>query len=130
MLNLSVSSLNGNLNSKHTVNPSEAPSNTTSTSSPYLQFFIIAKLCGMIIFSFLTMPTTIMLYLLPLTYSIIQLTRNPANPYNTVGVYSKSLNFSFPSFYLLLSTCMMSAFFVSLFMILSGFFISTMIVNP
>ena len=56
----------------------------------------------MILFSFLMMPKTIVVYLLPLAYPILQQTRNPAKLPKTVVVYSKSLPFVLPASYLLL----------------------------
>ena len=65
VLDLSGYSLNGSSNPKPTFNTSEAPINTTSTSSNYFQFLIIYQLCFMIRFSLLTIPTTTVLWLLP-----------------------------------------------------------------
>ena len=65
VLNLLGYLLNIISNHKPTVNTSEATSNPTSTSSPYYQVLIIAQLCCMIIFSLLTMPNTIVVYLFP-----------------------------------------------------------------
>ena len=76
-----------------------------------------------------TIPTTIVIYLVPFAYSILQLTRNPDKPPNTVGVYSKPLPFVFSYCYLLLSTYMMSVSFVSFLLILSIFVSSTLILN-
>ena len=126
-MNLFGYSLNGSSNPKPRVNTSEAPSNSTSIASPYFQILVTAQLCGMKVFSFLTIPTTIIMYLLPFSYYIFQLTRNPAEPPKTVGVYSKYIPFVFPASYLLIYTYMMSASFVSFLLIISGFVISTLI---
>ena len=76
------------------------------------------------------MTMTIMLYLLPLAYFILQLMINTSKPPKTLGIYSKSLPFAFPDSYLLISTYMMSSSFVSLLLVLSVFVSSTIIVNP
>ena len=129
MSSLLGSSLNGSSNPKPTVNTLGALSNPTSKYSPYFQFLIIPQLCCMIILSFLLMPMTIGVYMLPFAYSILQLTINLANIFKTVGVYSKSPPFVFPSSYLMLPTYMMSESFVSFLLILSGFVSRTLIVN-
>ena len=83
----------------------------------------------MILFSFLRLPTTIIVYLIPLYYSIIQLTRNPAKSPKTMGVYSESLPFVFSSIYLPLFSYMVSESFVYFLLVLYGFFSSTLIFN-
>ena len=98
--------LNSISNPKPTVKTLESPSNPTITSSPYFQILIIARLCGIIVFYFFTMPTTNTVYLLLLAYYILHLKRNPAKPPKTVGSYSKYFPFVFPASYLLLSTYM------------------------
>ena len=71
----------------------------------------------------------IVVYLLPLAYSILQLTENPAKPSKTVGVYSKYTPFIFPSSYLRLLNYMMLASFVFFLLILSVFVSITLTVN-
>ena len=83
----------------------------------------------MIELSLLIISTTILVYLTPLDYSILQLTINTAKPPKTVGVYSKSLPFELPSSYLLMSTYMMFEYFVSFFLILPEFVSSILILN-
>ena len=74
--------------------------------------------------------TFIVLYLIPLAYSILQLTKKPANPSYNVDVFSKSFPFASPVSYLLLLTYMVSESFVSFLLILSEFVISTLILYP
>ena len=76
------------------------------------------------------MPTTIVVYLLPFAYSILQDTINKAKPSKTVDVYAKSPPFSFPASYLLILTYIMSAYLVSFLLFISGFVSSTLVVNP
>ena len=83
----------------------------------------------MIILSFLKMTMTIVVYLLPLAYSILQLTINLAKPSKTLGVYSKSLHFVFLGSYIMVLTYMISASFVYFLTILSVFVSNTLVFN-
>ena len=84
----------------------------------YFQILITSQLCGMALISFLTMPTTILMYLPPLDWPNIQLTRNPAKPPKTVIFYYKYLPSTFPASYIIVLIYMMSASFLSLLLIL------------
>ena len=64
------------------------------------------------------MPTTILMYLPPLDWPNIQLTRNPAKLPKTVIFYYKYLPSTFPASYIIVLIYMMSASFLSLLLIL------------